>query len=71
LRVSLFGVGIGLVLSLAVVQVFSKMLYGVSVTDPATFVTILLFLMAVAFLGCYVPARRAMQVNPSITLRYE
>jgi predicted permease len=71
LRVSLFGVGIGLVLSLAVVQVFSKILYGVSVTDPATFVTIPLFLTGVAFLGCYVPARRAMRVNPSITLRYE
>lgn len=71
LRVSLVGVGIGLVLSLAAVRIFSRMLYGVSVTDPATFVTVPLFLMAVAFLGCYVPARRAMQVSPSITLRYE
>src|SRR5579862_1036849 len=71
LRVSLVGVGIGLMLAFGVVRIFSRMLYGVSAYDPMTFVVVPIFLMAVAFLGRFVPARRAMQVNPSITLRYE
>jgi ABC-type antimicrobial peptide transport system permease subunit len=71
LRVSLVGVGIGLLLAFGVVRIFAKMLYGVSTYDPATFALVPLFLIAVACLGCFIPARRAMSVNPSITLRSE
>jgi putative ABC transport system permease protein len=71
LRLSLFGVAIGLVVALAIVRMIAAMLYGISATDPFTFVSVSLFLIAVALLGCYMPARRAMRIDPMVALRYE
>jgi putative ABC transport system permease protein len=67
----LIGVGCGLVGALGVTRVMSSMLFGVSTTDPLTFGGISLLLAIVAFLACYIPARRATRVDPMTALRYE
>jgi len=67
----LAGALIGMVLCAAVSSVFSGILFGVNPLDPGSFVGIPLFLLAVALLASYIPARRAMRVDPMVALKYE
>jgi predicted permease len=70
-RMTLLGVAVGAAVALLFARLMSSMLFGVQPTDPVTFVVVAVVLCAVALLACYVPARRAMKVNPVIALRYE
>lgn len=65
------GVVIGIIGSLALTRLLTTLLFGVSATDPPTFVVVSLLLMAVALLATYIPARRAMRIDPLEALRYE
>jgi predicted permease len=71
LRLVLIGVGVGLVAALVLTRVMASLLFGVSATDPVTFVTISLLLLAVAMLASYIPSVRAMKVDPMVALRYQ
>jgi predicted permease len=68
---ALSGAAVGLAGSLFLTRVISNQLYGVSATDPLTFIGVSMFLLAVAVLACYIPARRATKVDPIISLRDE
>jgi putative ABC transport system permease protein len=65
------GLLLGIVGGLAVTRVMSDLLFGVTTTDAVTFMSVAGLLVVVAFLACYVPARRATKVDPLIALRYE
>jgi ABC-type antimicrobial peptide transport system permease subunit len=65
------GVLLGVISALAVTQLMVSMLFGVTPSDPATFVVVAVLLSAIALLACYVPARRAAKVDPMEALRYE
>jgi predicted permease len=71
LRLTLIGVGIGLVGAIAASRVLASQLFGVTSTDPLTFCGVVLTLAAVALAACYIPARRAASVDPVDALRYE
>jgi ABC-type antimicrobial peptide transport system permease subunit len=65
------GLAVGLPLAWATARLLRSLLVGVSFADPIAYVGVILALSAVAFVACLIPARRAAQVDPIVSLRYE
>jgi putative ABC transport system permease protein len=70
-KLVLAGLVTGAIAATAVTQFIKSLLFGVTSTDPTTLVSVVILLMTVAFLACYVPARRAARLDPIAALRYE
>jgi predicted permease len=70
-RLTILGLGIGLAASFAVTRILKSELLGVSPTDLLTYMCVSLLLCIVSLAACYIPARRATKVNPTVALRYE
>jgi predicted permease len=71
ITLTLIGVAFGVVATFGATRLISSMIFGVSPYDPLTFVAVAAILSVVALLACYIPARRAMRVDPLVALRYE
>ena len=70
-KIALFGITSGIAGALALTRLMASLLFEVKPTDPATFATVAILLALVALAACYIPARRAMRVDPMAALRYE
>ena len=70
-KLAVIGIMIGVCGALVTTRLLSSLLYGVSATDPLTFVAVAVTLLAVALLACWIPAWRAMRVDPMVALRHE
>ncbi|MGC2507593.1 MAG: FtsX-like permease family protein [Candidatus Acidiferrales bacterium] len=70
-RMALIGIGVGLAVSAGLTRFMESVLFGVSPTDPLTFAGVVVLLLVVVLLACWIPARRAMRVDPMVALRYE
>jgi putative ABC transport system permease protein len=68
---AVLGVALGLAASFALTRVVAKLLFGIGPTDPMTLIGVSLLLASVAFLACWIPARRASRLDPIVTLRAE
>jgi predicted permease len=71
MRLALAGIALGSIAAFALTRVIESVLYGVRATDPLTFISVACLMLGVALLACFIPARRAMRVDPLVALRYE
>jgi putative ABC transport system permease protein len=71
MRLAGLGLAVGSIVAFAVMSVTSSLLYGVNARDPFTFVAVALIVVGIALGACFVPARRAIRVDPMVALRYE
>jgi ABC-type antimicrobial peptide transport system permease subunit len=69
LALALIGAAVGLIGALIASRMMAGLLYGISPNDPLTFISLPVFLVFVALVACYIPARRAMRVDPIVALR--
>jgi ABC-type antimicrobial peptide transport system permease subunit len=70
-KFSFVGVVLGLAGAFGVSRLLASQLYGVSATDPITYAAVAIAMSVVTLLACYIPARRAMRIDPLVALRYE
>lgn len=70
-RLAFGGIAIGVVAALGLTRLMTSLLFGIAAADPLTFTGVAVLLLLVALLACYIPARRAMRVDPMVALRYE
>jgi predicted permease len=71
MKITLVGVAIGIAAAFGLTRLITTLIYGVDASDPITFASVAILLSGVALLACYIPACRAMRVDPIVALRYE
>ena len=69
LRLTVVGLGVGVLAALALMRVLVSLLFNVQAYDPYTYMAVTILLTTVALIACYIPARRAMRVDPMVALR--
>jgi putative ABC transport system permease protein len=70
-RLALLGIAVGIAAALALTPLMTDLLYGVRAMDPVTFSAVATVLAATSLLACYIPARRALKVDPIVALWHE